>query len=122
VTHELKCWPQFFEPLFDGQKTFELRKDDRGFAVGDKLVIKEWSPVTKKYTAKWLTRVVIYKLDAKDLAFPKPALAQGYCLLGLAREDETALVAKALMSRLDALEGELETLRKPRAPSEGASS
>ena len=43
-THEMKCWPEPFAALRNGTKTFELRRDDRGFATGDALVIYEWVP------------------------------------------------------------------------------
>lgn len=47
--HELKCWPEPFEALWLGHKTCEVRKDDRGFALGDTLNIREWDPVTGDY-------------------------------------------------------------------------
>ena len=34
-THDLKILPEYFEAVTSGMKTFELRKDDRGFATGD---------------------------------------------------------------------------------------
>ena len=42
--HDLKVWPAFFDPLADGTKPFEARKDDRGFAVGDVLHLREYDP------------------------------------------------------------------------------
>lgn len=45
-THELKCWPNHFEAIARGEKTAELRKDDRGFSVGDQIVLAEWDPAT----------------------------------------------------------------------------
>lgn len=33
--HELKCWPQYFDAVVSGEKTFEVRRDDRGFQTGD---------------------------------------------------------------------------------------
>jgi len=42
--HVLKCWPPAFRALLDGSKTCEYRRDDRGFAVGDTLVLKEFAP------------------------------------------------------------------------------
>lgn len=42
--HELKCWPEPFQAAVDGTKTHEWRKDDRGYAVGDVLVLNEWDP------------------------------------------------------------------------------
>lgn len=40
--HELKTWPEFFEPIIRGEKRVELRLDDRGFKVGDFLHLREW--------------------------------------------------------------------------------
>ena len=43
--HELKIWPEYFLPVIEGRKTFEVRReDDRTFAVGDTLVLREWKP------------------------------------------------------------------------------
>ena len=45
VTHEMKTWPEFFQPTLNGHKKFELRRDDRGgFQVGDQLLLKEFVP------------------------------------------------------------------------------
>ena len=42
--HDLKCWTLFFKALEDGSKTFEVRKADRNYQVGDVLRIKEFIP------------------------------------------------------------------------------
>jgi uncharacterized protein DUF3850 len=42
--HDIKCWPEAFVALADGTKTFEWRRDDRGYRVGDLLMIREWDP------------------------------------------------------------------------------
>lgn len=42
--HELKIWPQYFGRVLDGSKTFEVRKNDRGYQPGDIVTLKEWNP------------------------------------------------------------------------------
>lgn len=43
MIHELKIIPQYFEAVVKGIKTFELRKNDRDYKVGDTLLLKEWN-------------------------------------------------------------------------------
>lgn len=40
--HDLKTWPTFFEAVWRGDKTFEVRLDDRGFQKGDTVALREW--------------------------------------------------------------------------------
>jgi hypothetical protein len=40
--HELKVWPAYFHPICEGVKTFEVRRDDRGFQRGQILRLREW--------------------------------------------------------------------------------
>jgi len=35
MTHQLKTWPQYWDAVASGDKTFEVRRDDRGFQKGD---------------------------------------------------------------------------------------
>jgi len=42
--HELKTWPEPFQATLDGKKLFEVRVDDRGYAVGDILHLREFDP------------------------------------------------------------------------------
>ncbi len=65
--HELKTWPDPFQALVDGRKTFEIRQDDRGgFRVGDLLKLEEYVPSLPpghgvgQYTGRWLIRVITY--------------------------------------------------------------
>lgn len=76
--HELKTWPEYFLATLQGSKTFELRFDDRGFATGDYLVLREYDPATETYTGRHLTFLVTYLLDSED----GPWLQQGYVAMG----------------------------------------
>lgn len=43
-TIEKKIWPEFFEKVLSGEKTYELRLADWDCAPGDTLLLKEWEP------------------------------------------------------------------------------
>ena len=60
--HDLKVYPEFWENLARGWKTFEIRIDDRGFDLGDTLLLREWHPITKTYTGKEVRRTVTHLL------------------------------------------------------------
>lgn len=62
MTHELKVWPEYFDAIWDGRKTFEFRDDDRGFEVGDILDLRAWDPAKSEYTGGRLLRRVTYLL------------------------------------------------------------
>lgn len=40
TVHHLKIKPEYLEAVASGKKTFELRRDDRGFKVGDTLLLE----------------------------------------------------------------------------------
>jgi hypothetical protein len=41
VTHELKVLDKFYPALKDGRKPFEIRRDDRHYAVDDRIIFRE---------------------------------------------------------------------------------
>lgn len=84
--HHLKCWPIPYAGMRDGRKTFEFRKWDRDYRVGDVLLLHEYDPETKK-RGGLLWREVTYLLPGGNFGVPL-----GYCVLGLAsmRELESA--------------------------------
>lgn len=66
MTHELKCLAIYFEELWVGNKTFELRFKDRDFKVGDILRIREWrgtSAETMAYTTREISAEITYMTD-----------------------------------------------------------
>ena len=60
IEHFLKTWPEYFQAIWDGKKTFEVRKNDRDFKVGDMLVLQEFDPKTKEYSGSALCKRVTY--------------------------------------------------------------
>ena len=76
--HELKTWPEYFSATINGQKKFELRKNDRNFAVDDILILKEYNPNTKIYTGRSIVSKVNYILSDTSMG-----LKEGYVILGI---------------------------------------
>lgn len=60
--HDLKTRPEYFAYLWSGDKTFELRKDDRGYWVGDTLLLREWSSA-KGYSGRQIKAEVTFVLS-----------------------------------------------------------
>ena len=82
--HVLKTWPGAFDAVRDGRKRFEWRKDDRGFEVGDTLILEMWDPTPTHYgptgygsKVKSVTCRVTYILRG---LFDVPA---GYCVMSI---------------------------------------
>ena len=91
--HHLKTWPEFYFAIGAGEKTWEFRKDDRGFRVGDVLVLEHWNPGRGRmggyeYTARgspWIQtqRVrVTYILHGGRCGIP-----EHFCVMSIVREE-----------------------------------
>jgi hypothetical protein len=80
--HDLKIWPVYFDALADGRKTFEYRRNDRDYAVGDVLHLREWEPLAESngecgaYTGRTMARRVTY-MHATGRDFVVMALTRG---------------------------------------------
>ena len=74
---DLKLVQPFFNAVDDGSKPFEVRKNDRPYAVGDTLILHEYDPEAQEYVGPKIVREVTYKLD--DPAYVK----EGYVILGV---------------------------------------
>jgi len=78
MLHELKTWPEHFNPVLKGAKTFEIRKDDRNFQVGDRLLLREWDPLPKQHTGRNLTAEITHKLPGGQFG-----IVTGWCVLAI---------------------------------------
>ncbi len=59
--HELKILPEYFSAVAKSLKTFEIRKNDRNYQVGDLLELKEWND--RKFTGDSVLMQVTYITD-----------------------------------------------------------
>jgi hypothetical protein len=85
TVHELKSWPDLFAAVRSGAKTHDLRRgDDRRFAVGDELLLREWDPRREAYTGATCRVEVTYVTSADvPCALFDDALDPRYCILSV---------------------------------------
>jgi hypothetical protein len=76
-SHDLKCSIEYFEAIYNKSKQFELRKNDRDYAVGDYLFLREWDSKKQTYTGRTVGRFVTYVLAGTEHLMP------GYVALSL---------------------------------------
>lgn len=75
MIHELKTEREYFEAVVKGEKTFEVRKDDRGFCEGDFLAINESE--NGETTGRCAIVQITYVLRAEEYC------KKGFCILGI---------------------------------------
>lgn len=79
--HTLKTHCEEFQAILDGTKTSEYRKDDRGFNVGDLLVLREFNVMLGpfgKFTDRETTVSVTHITRAPSFGVP-----DGYCVMSV---------------------------------------
>lgn len=72
--HHLKIKQVFFLAKLQGVKPFEIRKNDRDFQIGDKLVLHELDGYGKE-TGRTITQVISYVFEESEY------LQQGYVII-----------------------------------------
>lgn len=77
MTHKLKTWPEHFNDVWRGDKTCELRKNDRDFSAHDNLLLQEYEPESESYTGREILVHVWHMLE--DFT----GLEKGYCILSI---------------------------------------
>lgn len=78
TTHELKILPEYYRAIIEGQKTFEIRNNDRNFQVGDYLILKEFND--EKYTRQWVAVKVTYITNYEQ--------KEGYVVIGIKLDED----------------------------------
>ncbi|HFL0606071.1 TPA: DUF3850 domain-containing protein [Listeria monocytogenes] len=61
TVHKLKILPEFFREKVTLKKSFEIRKNDRDYKVGDTLLLQEFE--NGKYTGREYWEDVVYITD-----------------------------------------------------------
>lgn len=75
IEHDVKTASNFFEDSKSGKKPFELRKNDRGYKVGDFLKMRKYKD--GEYTGETIRKEITYVLEEFE------GLKPGYCILGV---------------------------------------
>lgn len=75
--HNVKLGATFFEDVKSGRKSFELRKNDRGYKVGDMITLHEYKDGSE--TGRCITKKIVYMLEEFQ------GLKEEYCILGLGK-------------------------------------
>ncbi len=88
---EKKMWPESFELVKCGLKTYDLRLADWKVNKGDTIVFREWDPDTGKYTGRKIEKKVGYVGKTKDWeVWPKKDIDNyGYQVISLL-DDQTS--------------------------------
>lgn len=73
--HEVKIAASHYDDVASGKKSFELRKNDRGYKVGDRLKMLEF--IDGKHTGRTIDADIVYMLEEYT------GLQEGYCILGI---------------------------------------
>lgn len=81
--HRLKIWPEYFQAVVSGKKTFEVRYNDRDFRINDTLILEEYEPHSNTFTGNTVKVRVSYILYGDDEG--PFGLASGYCIMGIYR-------------------------------------
>lgn len=84
--HEIKIVASYYEDVVSGKKSFELRKNDRGYKQGDSLKMLEFKD--GKHTGRTIDADIIYMLEDYT------GLTEGYCILGIRVTDYTGKVSE----------------------------
>ena len=78
--HTLKTWPEYFGPVWDRTKTFEVRKNDRNYQVGDELLLREYDLLSDEYSGRHIACEVTYLLDG---TYPSEMVLNGHVIMAI---------------------------------------
>ena len=79
MIHKLKILPEYFIDIVEGRKTFEVRKNDRDYKVGDILILHNYYPDIDFYdiNGAYIECIVSYIIDLTEIGI------KGYVAMGI---------------------------------------
>lgn len=77
--HYIKILPEYFKAIESGEKTFEVRFNDRNYHVHDILHLQEWSD--GEYTGREMAVEVTWLLDNPDYC------KEGFVIMAIKKAD-----------------------------------
>ena len=85
---EKKMWPESYEKVLTGEKTYDLRLADWNVKPGDTIVFREWDPAVKTFTGRTMEKKVGYVGKTKDWeVWPKEDIEEyGFQIISLLGE------------------------------------
>ncbi len=84
MIHTVKSWPKYFDDIWLGVRTHELRKNDRNYKVGDYLQLQRWDPIQEIHTGE-VQMMKITSITSADIpcAESAGALHKEFCILSI---------------------------------------
>lgn len=86
--HILKTWPEPFKALWSEAKTYEIRHNDRGYAIGDYLVLREYDQSNGAYSGRAMLVRVTYMTSGGEWGVPSD-----FCVMAISERQRTAFYA-----------------------------
>jgi hypothetical protein len=83
--YEVKSWPWFFEQMINGHKKHDMRdKRDQEYAVGDRMLLREFDPRNGQYTGRASIATITYITDnVTPCAMSSSALDNSFAILSV---------------------------------------
>ncbi len=77
--HHLKTWKIYFQEVWNENKLFEIRKNDRGFQQGDLLILQEFDFLRQILTGREILCLVKYIFNSNG----DFGLEEGFCAMSI---------------------------------------
>jgi hypothetical protein len=91
VSHQVKSHPEAFSAVWGGEKTHEIRFNDRRYQFADTVRLKEWNPDFQAFTGRAIDLIITHIRYSRDdqAIFFKPVpfsdgLKAGFCIFDFA--------------------------------------